>query len=355
VKEHAGQVRQPDGNETERAPAPATPAAAILALQRSAGNAAVTRMLARAPGDAPVMLPGLNTPYTPGPGSSLGLGQVPVGVQMAVDRYLDDHTANILERVMAGTISVPEMVAELRQKVPQAATVDASAIAGLVGSHRFSNATLHIPDVRGKLDASGLTKQAEASIANALPSVPTSVSLRGSAGTLTLSISGVKLQTAKDGVHITAEAGKDGPSVEAKKGDVSAGASAKWDGSEFGIKTQVKDAKLDGKVSKDAAKGWSWSAGLVMPLWGSEIDVVPDLAKVVSDAQDAIGESIAYIQGGGSPKDSYVTDRLAKIKPAIDAAQRTAGANKGPSATLRASVGGGAGGLTAGLTLTVEF
>ena len=31
------------------------------------------------------------------------------------------------------------------------------------------------------------------------------------------------------------------------------------------------------------------------------------------------------------------------------------GANKGPSATLRASVGGGAGGLTAGLTLTVEF
>ena len=274
---------------------------------------------------------------------------------MAVDTYLDNHTADILEKVMAGTISIPEMVAELRQKVPQAATVDASAIAGLVGSHRFSNATLHIPDVRGKVDAGGLTKQAEASIANALPSVPTSVTLRGSAGTLTLSISGVKLQTAKDGVHITAEAGKDGPSVEAKKGDVSAGASAKWDGSEFGIKTQVKDAKLDGKVSKDPAKGWSWSAGLVMPLWGSEIDVVPDLAKVVSDAQDAIGESIAYIQGGGSPKDSYVTDRLAKIKPAIDAAQRTAGANKGPSATLRASVGGGAGGLTAGLTLTVEF
>ena len=227
MKEHAGQERQPEGSETERVPAVAAPAAAILALQRSAGNAAVTRMLARAPGDAPIMLPGLNTQYTPGPGSSLGLGQVPVAVQMAVDTYLDNHTADILEKVMAGTISVPEMVAELRQMVPQAATVDASAIAGLVGSHRFSNATLHIPDVRGKVDASGLTKQAEASIANALPSVPTSVTLRGSAGTLTLSISGVKLQTAKDGVHITAEAGKDGPSVEAKKGDVSAGASAK--------------------------------------------------------------------------------------------------------------------------------
>jgi hypothetical protein len=355
VKEHTGQVRQPEGGETERAPAAATPAAAILALQRSAGNAAVTRMLARAPTDAPIMLPGLNTPLVPPIGAGSSLGQAPMSVQMPVDAYLDNHTADILEKVLAGTISIPEMVAELRQKVPQASTIPSSTLAGLVASHRFSNATLHIPDVRGKTDASGMTKQAEASIANALPSVPTSVSLSGAAGTLTLSISGVKLQTAKDGVHVTVDAGKDGPSVEAKKGDVSAGASAKWDGSEFGIKTQVKDAKLDGKVSKDPTKGWSWSAGLVMPLWGSEIDVVPDLGKVVSDAQDAIGESVAYIQGGGSPKDSYVTDRLAKIKPAIDAAQRTAKANKGPAATLRASVGGGAGGFTAGVTLTVEF
>jgi hypothetical protein len=355
VKEHAGQERQPEGSVTERPPAMAGPAAAILALQRSAGNAAVNRMLARAPGDAPIMLPGLNTPLTPGAGSSLGLGQVPMSVQMPVDAYLDNHTPDILEKVLAGTISIPEMVAELRQKVPQASTISSSSLAGLVASHRFSNATLHIPDVRGKVDAGGLTKQAEASIANSLPSIPTSVSLSGSAGTLTLSISGVKLQTAKDGVHVTAEAGKDGPSVEAKKGDVSAGASAKWDGSEFAIKTQVKDAKFDGKVSKDPAKGWSWSVSMVMPLWGSEIDVVPDLTKVVSDAQDAIGESVAYIQGGGSPKDSYVTDRLAKIKPAIDAAQRAATKSKGPAATLRANVGGGAGGFSAGITLTVEF
>ena len=353
--------RESDGPEVQRQPAApesalAGPAAAIIALQRSAGNAAVTRMLARAPGDAPIVLPGLNTPLTPGIGGGpIYLDQVPMSVQMPVDTYLDNHTAEILEKVLAGTISIPEMVAELRQKVPQAATISASALAGLVAGHRFSNATLKIPDVRGKVDSTGLTKQAEASIANSLPSVPTSVSLSGSAGTLTLSISGVQLKTAKDGTHVTVDAGKDGPSVEVKKDDVSAGASAKWDGTEFGIKTQVKDAKLDGKVSKDPAKGWTWSAGLVMPLWGSEIDVVPDLSKVVSDAQDAIGESVAYIQGGGSPKDSYVTDRLAKIKPAIDAAQRAATKSKGPAATLRANVGGGGGGFTAGVTLTVEF
>lgn len=346
----------------EREPAASQPAgpasvASILALQRSAGNAAVVRLLAREPSGTPIMLPGLNTPLTSSvsPPPIYLNDQVPMSVQMPVDAYLDNHTAEILERVLAGTISIPEMVAELRQKVPQAANISASSLAGLVGSHKFSNATLKIPDSRGKVDAAGVTKQAEASIANSLPSIPTSVSLSGSAGVLTLSISGVQLKTATGGAHVTVDAGKDGPSVEVKKGELSAGASAKWDGTEFGIKTQIKDAKLDGKVTKDPAKGWTWSAGLVMPLWGSEIDVVPDLTKVVADAQGAISESVAYIQGGGSPKDSYVTDRLAKIKPAIEAAQRTAQQSKGPSATLRANVSGGAGGLTAGVTLTVEF
>jgi hypothetical protein len=340
-------------------PAPRSDVAAILALQRSAGNAAVSRaMLARAPTDAP-LLPGIADPakpsLVPGLGASLHFDEIPMSVQMPVDAYLDQHTADILEKVLAGTISVPEMVAELRQKVPQATSVSASSLAGLVRNHRFSNATLKIPEERAKVSAGGLTKQAEASIANALPSVPTSVSFSGAAGALTLSISGVQLKTKVGGAQLKVDAGKEGPSAEVKKGDVSAGASAKWDGTEFGLKTQVKDAKLDGKVSKDATKGWSWSAGLVMPLWGSEIDVLPDLAKVVAEAQGAISESVAYIQGGGSPTDSYVTDRLAKIKPSIEAAERTAKKSKDPAATLRASVGGGAGGFSAGLTLTIEF
>jgi hypothetical protein len=339
-------------------PAPKSDAAAILALQRSAGNAAVSRMLARAPTDAP-LLPGIADPgkpsLVPGLGASLHFDEVPMSVQMPVDAYLDQHTPEILEKVLAGTISIPEMVAELRQKVPQASTVSGSALAGIVRGHKYSNATLKIPEERKKVDATGLTKQAEASIANALPSVPTSVSLSGSAGSLTLSISGVQIKTKVGGAQVKVDAGKDGPSAEVKKGDVSVGASAKWDGTEFGLKTQVKDAKLDGKVSKDPTKGWTWSAGLVMPLWGSEIDVLPDLNKVVGEAQGAISESVAYIQGGGSPTDSYVTDRLAKIKPAIEAAQRTAQQSRGPAATLRASVGGGAGGFSAGVTLTVEF
>lgn len=344
----------------EPAAAPSPPAAAILALQRSAGNAAVARMLAREPAaDAPV-LPNFHGPaaapsLVPPLGASLKLDEVPMSVQMPVDAYLDQNVHSILDKVLAGTISIPEMVAELRQKVPQAATISSSALSGLVRTHRFSNATLKIPEERAKVDATGLTKQAEASIANSLPSVPTSVSLNGSAGSLTLSISGVQIKTKVGGANVTVDAGKDGPSAEVKKGETSVGASAKWDGTEFGLKTDVMGAKLDGKVSKDESKGWSWSAGLVMPLTGSEIDVLPDLNKVVAEAQGAISESVAYIQGGGSPKDAYVTERLAKIKPAISAAQRTAQQSKGPAATLRANVGGGAGGFSAGVTLTVEF
>ena len=350
---------RPDEAAEEReqaAPAPAPPvAASILALQRSAGNAAVARMLARAPLDAPLLpgIPDLKKPIVPGLGGGLGVVDLPMGVQMAVDEYLEMQKGAYNQRVIDGTISVPEVVAEIRQRVPQAASTPGAAIATAVRTHDFK-VNLTIPEERTKVDATGLTKQAEAAIGNALPSVPTSVSLSSSAGNLTLSISGVKLKTSVGGAKVTVDAGKDGPSAEVKKGDVSAGASAKWDGTEFAIKTQVKDAKLDGKVSKDPVKGWSWSAGLVMPLWGSEIDVLPDLNKVVADAYGAIGESVSFIQGGGSPTDSFVTERLAKIKPAIEAAQRTA-KQSGPSATLRASVGGGAGGFSAGVSVVIEF
>lgn len=200
----------PAGEREERQrpsepPAPRSDVATVLALQRSAGNAAVSRaLLARAPTDAP-LLPGitdLNKPLVPGLAGPVHFDEVPMSVQMPVDAYLDQRTPEILEKVLAGTISVPEMVAELRQKVPQATSVSAASLAGLVRNHRFSNATLKIPEERSKVSASGLTKQAEASIANALPSVPTSVSLSGAAGSLTLSISGVQLKTKAGGASV---------------------------------------------------------------------------------------------------------------------------------------------------------
>jgi len=342
-------------------PAPKSDVAAVLALQRSAGNAAVARLLAREPAaDAPV-LPNFYKPSRPNllpglGGPALTQDELPMAVQMAVDAHLDQQFPSYLEKSLAGTLSMPEVVAELRQRVPQAASVPGAALADLVRKHRFDNHSFKVPDQRAKVDSTGLTKQAEASIANALPSVPTSVFLSGAAGSLRLSISGAQIKTKVGGATVKVDAGKEGAEAEVKKGDVSVGASAAWSGKEFAIKTDVKGAKLEGKVAKDDTKGWGWSASLVMPLLGEEIDVLPDLQKVVKEAHDAIVEVVTHIQGGGDPKDAYVTERLAKIKPAIDAAQRTAQKSKGPAVTLRAKVGGDfAGGFSAGVTLTVEF
>jgi len=349
-------------NEAREPAVPAPPAtASILALQRSAGNAAVARMLARAPTDAPV-LPGLTDPKKPllpglGGAPALSQDELPAGVQMAVDTHLDVLFQSYLQKSLEGTLSVPEVVAEVRQKVPQAASVPGAALAGIVRTHRFSMASFKIPEERKKVDSAGLGKQAEAAIANALPSVPTSVFLSGAGGSLRLSISGAQVKTKIGGATVKVDAGKEGAEAEVKKGDASVAASAAWSGKEFAIKTDVKGAKLEGKVAKDDTKGWGWSASLVMPLMGDEIDVLPDLQKVIGEAHGAIAEVVAHVQGGGDPKDAYVTERLAKIKPAIDGAQRAAQKSKGPAATLRANAGGdfAGGGFSAGISLVVEF
>lgn len=358
---HRAPLRRTDDPAEDREkprPVAAAPSDSILALQRSAGNAAVAQMLARDPvSDAPLAspvgagrFPGINSP-------PIMLDELPMSVQMPVAAFLDEQYPNYVEKALAGTLSVPEVIAELRQRVPQAATVTASALAGLVRNHRFASHSFKIPEERKKVDSTGLLKQAEAAIANALPSVPTSVTLGGPAGSLRLSISGVQIKTKIGGAAVKVDAAPGGAEAEVKKGDVSAGASAAWTGKEFAVKTDVKGAKLEGKVAKDDAKGWGWSASLTMPLVGAEIDVVPDLQKVVGEAHTAIAEVIAHIQGGGSPKDSYVTDRLSKIKPAIEGAQRAAQKSKGPAVTLRGNVGGdfGGGNFSAGVTLTVEF
>jgi len=355
----------PDEERVAEARASATtpPVASILALQRSAGNAAVARMLARAPLDAP-LLPGIADPKKPllpglggAPPLSSSMDELPAEVRTAVEAHLNALYGSYFQKSLEGTLSVPEVVAEVRQMVPQAASAPAAALEMLVRTHRFSNANFEIPAQRKKIDSMGMTKQAEASIANALPSVPTSVFLSGAAGSLRLSISGAQVKTKIGGATVKVDAGREGAEAEVKKGDVSVGASAAWTGKEFAIKTDVKGAKLEGKVAKDDTKGWGWSASLVMPLLGDEIDVLPDLQKVVGEAHGAIAEVVTHVQGGGDPKDAFVAERLAKIKPAIDGAQRAAQKSKGPAATLRANVGGdfAGGGFSAGISLVVEF
>ena len=246
-------------------------------------------------------------------------------------------------------MSIPEVVDLVRRGVPSAADASAEAIRGRV--------QILIPDIpahRGKRDLAGQRAEWAASIANKLPSVPTKVTIGGSNTALTIGIEGAELKTGGDGSKVTVKADDEGAEVEAKKGGAKVGASGKWDGSSFALKTEVAGVKFGGKVERKG-ETWKWSGGLVFPLAGDEVDELPDVEGVVAGAHGAIADSLGHLRAGGSPTDAYVKERMGKIKPAIDAAGKIASRAKKPGATLRVTVSGEDGGFTAGVSLVIVF
>lgn len=335
--------------ERERTPAPPA-AAALLDLQRSAGNAAVARVLAREPAaDAPLQLVkppplvlGAPNPLTYAP-------QLAPEVEQAIDAWLTQHAAGFKADMLDGTISMPEIVDQVRRKVPVAAGASPFAIQG-----RVYQLVGNVPGTRGKRDLGGQQAQQRASIANMLPSPPTSVTIGASKTSLTIGIQGAELKTAKDGAHVTAKADQEGAEAEVRKGDVKVGASGKWDGSSFGLKTEVSGVKFGGKVERKG-DSWKWSGGLVFQLAGDEVDELPDVGGVVAGAHSAIADSLGHLRGGGSPTDDYVIGRMGKIKPAIDAVGGVAARSGKSGATLRVTASGEDGGFTAGVSLVIAF
>jgi hypothetical protein len=272
--------------------------------------------------------------------------ELDAAVETAVDKWLSDQRALMTLEVAEGRLSMPEVIDRVRRWVPSAASADTMAI-------RFRvNAILgHVPDTRTKATLGGQKAEMEARLSNLFPTPPTSVTFGSSTHSVTLGINGAQVKIP----GTTYKATPEGPSVETKDGSVKVGTSGSWDGKSFGIKTEVSGIKLSGKVKQDAGK-WSWSAGLTIPLTGEEVDEYPDVGKVVSDTHDAITESVGHVRGGGSPTDSYVRDRLGKIKPAIDAASRINKRADKPSVTLRVkATGDDQGGWTVGASVVIEF
>ncbi len=341
-----------DPQEREGAPAPATTASQVLALQRSAGNAAVASVLAREPtADAPVANP-IQVPGVMGGKNPFLLNrELPPDVERAVDAYLKNQKPGILAGVQAGTISMPEVIDQVRRNVPEAATANAEGIGMRVGMIVGDE----VPWKRTKADLGGQKAQREASIANLFPKVPTSVTVGWSSTSITVGVSGAELKTAADGAHVTGKAGTEGGEAEVKKGDFKAGVNAKWDGSAFGVKTEVGPVKFSGGVKRTGDK-WTWSGGLTFQLAGDEVEELPDVGGAVIAANSALTDSVGHIMRGGSPTDDYVTGRMGQIKPAIDAAGKVAARSGKSGATLRVTASGDEmGGFTAGISLVIVF
>jgi hypothetical protein len=339
-------VRRPGDPEPDRevraAPA-AAPADAVLDLQRTAGNAAVTRLLAREPLELmPPRQPSALPPLLP----LSAVPTLPAEVESAVDRWLEHQRVMLQLDAAEGRTSMPEVVDRVRRAVAVAADAAPEAI-----RFRVNAIVGTIPQTRTKASLGGQKSQMEAKLSNLFPTPPTSVTFGSSTTSVTLGINGAEIK----GPGTKLKAGPDGPSLETKDGAVKTTIQGSWDGSAFGIKTDVNGVKLSGKVKRDGEK-WSWSAGLTIPLLGEEIDEYPDVGAVVSDTHTAISETVGHVRGGGSPTDPYVRDRLGKIKPAIDAASRIAKRADKPSATLRITGSGDdAGGWSAGVSLVIEF
>ncbi len=339
--------RRPDGTleEHEAQPAaPPAPAAAerMLELQQGAGNAALARVLAREPAaGAPIQLPGARVP-SPWEINPLSLlPQLKPEVKRAVDAYLERQAGVI--RAM-GT-PMPVLLDEIRRNVPEAADADTSAI-----KDRVHAMVPGVPATRAGASMGQKKQEQEASIANRFPKPPTSVTVGNAQTYVKVEIVSAELKTPV----IKAKVDKEGGEAEYEKGGAKVGVSGKWDGSEFGLKTEVHGVKFGGKIHKKN-DGWGWSGGLVVPLWGDEVDEVPDVGGAVGAAHTAIVESLGHLQGGGAVSDGYVTGRMAQIKPAIDAIGEVAARKNKSGATLRATVSGDASGFTAGVSLVIVF
>jgi hypothetical protein len=342
---------EPEAEREASPPAAPHPQASLLELQRRAGNAAVARVLAREPATDSPLLP--RGPAFQVPGVMGGVNpllvprtQLAPDVERAVDAFLRMQAPGIRISVQAGRISMPEVVDRVRRSVPEAANAPLEGIRS-----RVIDVVGVVPETQGKPDLGTHKAAQEAKISNLFPTPPTSVTFGSSKTNVTIGIGDAAIKLGK----LTVKADKEGGSVQHKDGDLKVGVSGKWDGSEFGLKTDVGGIKFESKIKRKGDADWGWTGGIVIPINGEEVDELPEIGAAVSGAHAAITESLGHIHGGGSPTDSFVTDRMGKIKPAIGAIGDVAGRKGKSGATLRLTGSADSGGWTAGVSLVIQF
>lgn len=334
-----------------RAGARPGPADRVLALQRTAGNAAVARaLLARQPGTAsPLALPGLGLggPILPEP--------IPAHVESAVRAWLEMRRIGIGISVQQGATSMPEVVAQIRAAVPAAREIAPYEVEMLVRDVMGRETP---PATRGRPSAGSAESEIAARIANALPRPPTSIKLSSSAGKLELSLDGLEASTKYGSAKVTAKAGKDEAEASISGAGAKVTATGSYKGDAFGLKTEVRGVSFAAKVQRENDAWSKWSMKLTVPVLGPAVSARPpaaELTEAVQKANAAVATVVAHLHAGGSPTDDVVKKALADIKPAFEAVSKATAAPKGPAVTVGVGVQGGAGTWSAGVSLVIEF
>jgi hypothetical protein len=341
-------------------PADERPDAPLVALQRAAGNRAVSGLVQRQ-ATGPVVFnpiapraPSLNLPPT----TSLGAPAPSLTEDAAakVRSYLEGRRYEIGDRVGKGTISMPEVVRDVREQVPEAAP---APIADIEKQVREVFGAIVPPPTRRKRSAEGASSELGARLANALKLPKLKLTL--SRGSIELTAAGLVATTKVGGATVTATGTPSGGEVTAKDGSTSVTVKAGADA--FGLSAKVERATFEAKIEKDDRTGnWSkWELGLRIALVGDEpieeMTDLPELNATVAKAEEALRGIIEHLQGGGSPTDPKIKELMKDVKPAIEGVKRAVEKPAGPRVSVGATAKGGDEklGTFAGLSLIVEF
>jgi hypothetical protein len=346
----AGRDREagrPTGREETPEQPPASPDG-LLVLQRTAGNAAVSRLLQRdTPTDAPTkdpppmtfVRPGSPLSMRPGPSVSDPLGTAAMlqgDSKAAVDAarawwniVFDDAKKRGGGGVAAFTWSVPELVNEAGALIfdtgrgksrlvrevlnPGDREVFLRQLArergvALLEMHQLSN----LPGVKSQLSA----------MLRNLGRIPTELEIKGGSGGVTLSVGGtVTVEVEAGKTKVEGELSTEGvegtvtlpnkTKIKGKVGEEGFGGSVDWgegkvgiDVNDKGVKAEVSFGKfvhVKGIAGEAKEGGFAWKAEISVGTLGS-IVTVDDLAKVMVGAQKTFGESAADLARGVSPE-----------------------------------------------------
>jgi hypothetical protein len=344
---------------TERPPEPAAPEPAVLMLQRSAGNAAVTRLLARdmlssALGDAPVAAPAYNVR------DPLGVGDLMADETEAgriANAYFDSQNKGGII-----SISVAELVRNAGQQPFKRKDGSEGKVIDKIPADRLEQQLrvrakhfgVTVLDHRAATDLPGMKSEMDAILAN-LGAIPTELTLGGEDLKVTASIFGSVKGEAKIGsAKIEGEASSDGVEGSVKV----PGATLKGSVGEKGVKASLKLGELvtiDGGLNPKADGSVDWRAEISVGTIGKLI-MPEDVAKVFSKAQktfaDSAGELVKHRDDPAQVK-KHGSELAEALGEAVEKAKKSAEQAKKSGWRLGAELkGDGAGGISGGVTLT---
>lgn len=364
------------------APAAVAGDSAVLALQRGAGNAAVTRLLQR--DDTPTTL-GMRPKTSVFDYSNVVLPPEHGAAVNAVVEWFGRSAAEITSGRSAGFFqSVAELVKAARE-LP----FTAEGKTGKVGDHmkpgevetllraEAKRRGVRLLEHRALTDKAGARSEAMAILEN-LGRIPTQVEFGGEGAKLVISIAGKatgKLAVGKGKLEgeASAEGGKatytlpgGTTKIEGRGSPEGGGGSLVYPGGKIGIdvtdkkvKAEVKAGELltvRGSAGTEKDGSFAWRADITVGTLG-KIVTVEEIAKLMVGAQDTFGKAAADLANGLSIEEATKHGPAVKdaVKKVVEAAEKSAKQAK-PGWSVGGSLSGtDKGGWAASVTLTWVF